>query len=907
MKSGEIRVLGIDLGTTNSAAAEIVWEPASGAPPEVRVLEIEQPTREGVFSSPLVPSVVAVLPDGALWVGEGAKRLRAFPADYGLLFEKTLFYDTKNEMGLRKTYFRASEPLNHASKIAGKVLGFIAGAASAIPAAGALPFDSEAPGRIAVTVPASFMLNQRRDTLLAAGFAGLRISDDDLLDEPTAALIDFFMSGGLRPGPRAASGGGSSRASGSNTNSQVGYSGGESGDPDSPGFELPSNRPALCVVFDFGGGTCDVSVVEISRAPSDASSDDPSDTSAAALLRHIPRGLTISHLSVSRYHRLGGGDIDAAIVHDILIPELLRENGLDPLALTFAQKKKGLEPQLLGKAEALKIAISTEISRLIKFGRYSRSGAGAPSPSNDPASIVVRQPSASCVLGKSTYTLARPALTAAAFETLLAPFLDTEFLFARTTEFRLSQSIFAPLRDAMDRADRDPSDVDLCLTVGGSSLIPQVRAALLAFFPAARHVFHDDSLDSKLCVARGAAWNALHLALLGRPFIRPVLHDGIALVTSDGRLNPLVPSGVELPFPADGSFLKERLAVPLNAPRPVRELRFEIVGECDSQPIFDEIWRLPDGVSPGDALQLEYRLTRGKQFECRASLIDPPSASSAVAASAPSARSGSSDPSDRFSSSASPGAPSAVLEKTVENPLVNIANPGETQVKIEEIEEDLRRRKGGTARDRETYIELARLHAELNQHEKALDYLRAAQSRISRPDLEILNLQGIYFTELGDYRRAETAFLEADKVSPYWGGPLFNLAMNFRQRGLHDEALRTIDRALLKEEDPGPYLAFKAVCLHSLARQDEAVRLAAASVRAFLPPPVLDEWALGWLQTAARMAGDDALVKRAESELRKRRRAGIDLRGDVTRPDAYADSGPPPDSPPGKPRKGRAS
>lgn len=39
----KIRALGIDLGTTNSAAAEITWDPSAGAPPSVRVLEIEQP------------------------------------------------------------------------------------------------------------------------------------------------------------------------------------------------------------------------------------------------------------------------------------------------------------------------------------------------------------------------------------------------------------------------------------------------------------------------------------------------------------------------------------------------------------------------------------------------------------------------------------------------------------------------------------------------------------------------------------------------------------------------------------------------------------------------------------------------------------------------------------------------
>lgn len=806
MRQKEIRAIGIDLGTTNSAAAELTWNPASGTPPEVRVLEIEQPTREGVYSSPLVPSVVAVLDNSQVWVGEGAKRLRAFPTEYGLLFEKNLFYDTKNEMGLRKTYYRAPEAFNHASKIGGQILKFIAGEAAKQAAFGGSADGPDGP--MAVTVPASFQLNQRRDTLQAARLAGLSLSDDDLLDEPTAALIDVLAG-------------------------------------DASGSFIPDGRPALCVVFDFGGGTCDVSVVEVTRTA------NPDSAAAKDLLPAGLAGLAMSHLAVSRYHRLGGGDIDAAIVHEVLIPRLLAENGLNPLDLNFGQKKKGLEPQLLGKAEALKIALSSEISRLIKFGRYT--------PASDKSSVVVRQPAISCSLGSSSYALSDPSLSAADFERILVPFLDTDFLFARVTEYRLTQSIFAPLRDAIDRAGRDASEVGLCVMVGGSSLIPQVRDAVREFFPKARYVFSEDGLEAKLCVARGAAWNAAFKAKADAPLIRPVLHDGIVLVTQDGKLNPLIPSGTELPFPKDGAYLAERLRVPSAAGTQVRELRFEVVGERDRQHIFDEIWMLPDGVTPGDEIILEYRFTRGKQFDCQAHLAKRPSVH---------------------------------LEMTTENPLVNVANPNAIQVQIEKLEEDLRQRQGGSARERDTYVELARKYAELNQREKALDYLRTAQSRISRPDPAILNLQGIYFGELGDHNRAETAYIEADKAEPLWGGPLFNLALSLRKRGKHAESLRTLDLAIQRVEDPAPFLALKALVLESLGKSDESKAVASESIRLFGPPAVLDDWSLGWLMTAARAAANAEMLKRTEDELKKRRRSGKSAvsRDDVLRP-AMTDDG----------------
>ena len=77
-----------------------------------------------------------------------------------------------------------------------------------------------------------------------------------------------------------------------------------------------------------------------------------------------------SMLAASRYHRLGGRDLDAAIVHECLIPALVSEKGLSPHELTYGQKKKGLEPQLLSTAESLKIGLCKETDRLDKFGKY---------------------------------------------------------------------------------------------------------------------------------------------------------------------------------------------------------------------------------------------------------------------------------------------------------------------------------------------------------------------------------------------------------------------------------------------------------------------------------------------------------------------------------------------------------
>jgi len=106
--------------------------------------------------------------------------------------------------------------------------------------------------RVVVTVPVSFQAAQRHDTLRAAELAGLEVQGVDLLDEPVAAFLDYLVD-----------------------HSQNLL----------PALETPKNL----VVFDFGGGTCDVAVfqVKLSRG------QDP---------------IQIAPLTVSRYHRLGGGD-----------------------------------------------------------------------------------------------------------------------------------------------------------------------------------------------------------------------------------------------------------------------------------------------------------------------------------------------------------------------------------------------------------------------------------------------------------------------------------------------------------------------------------------------------------------------------------------------------------------------
>jgi molecular chaperone DnaK (HSP70) len=406
-----IRVVGIDLGTTNSTVAELLWEPGMKNAPDLRCIPIDQTTTQGRYTHVLVPSIVALY-DDRTWVGQGAKLLRSNP--FAKLEEhKTLFAECKNDMGLKRTYHRAPVGFKSAKAIASHVLDFLYQAARA---------EGEPPDRVVITVPASFQAAQRSDTVDAAERAHIPLPPGGLLDEPVAAFLDYLYS-----------------------HAQL----------ESNTLNLPTNgEPRNLLVFDFGGGTCDVALFQLGRQ-ADAE-------------------LTIEPLAVSRYHRLGGGDIDRAIIHEVLLPQLLSQNGLDPFALSYEEKRLRIQPALLTVAEALKEKTCKEISRQKSLGLWDPAKAAA---------VVQRVPGQHVIsLGEQKLVLQSPQMTAPEFENILRPFLDTDLPYPREDEYRLTCSIFAPIMDALLRANKEPEEIHLCLLVGGSSLIPQVReGTCLAF------------------------------------------------------------------------------------------------------------------------------------------------------------------------------------------------------------------------------------------------------------------------------------------------------------------------------------------------------------------------------------------------------------------------------------------
>ncbi len=159
------KIIGIDLGTTNSAAAMM----EAGRPVVI-------PSAEGqTAAGKMFPSVVAFTKEGQLLVGEPAKRQAATNPE-GTIFE------VKRKMGTDQkvtAYGKQYTPQQVSSFILQKIKQ------------DAETFLGRPVKKAVITVPAHFNDNQRQATKDAGEIAGLEV--DRIINEPTAACLAYGL------------------------------------------------------------------------------------------------------------------------------------------------------------------------------------------------------------------------------------------------------------------------------------------------------------------------------------------------------------------------------------------------------------------------------------------------------------------------------------------------------------------------------------------------------------------------------------------------------------------------------------------------------------------------------------------------------------------------------------------
>jgi len=159
------RILGIDLGTTNSAAA--IWE--VGKP--VIIPSAEGPTIAGK----MFPSVVAFTKDGQLLVGEPAKRQAITNAE-GTIIEIKRKMGTDYKVNI---YGKEYTPQQISAFILQKIKR------------DAETFLGHEIKKAVITVPAHFNDNQRQATKDAGEIAGFEVAR--IINEPTAACLAYGL------------------------------------------------------------------------------------------------------------------------------------------------------------------------------------------------------------------------------------------------------------------------------------------------------------------------------------------------------------------------------------------------------------------------------------------------------------------------------------------------------------------------------------------------------------------------------------------------------------------------------------------------------------------------------------------------------------------------------------------
>ena len=279
------RIIGIDLGTTNSVVA--IMEGSGSGQREPKVIVNEEGDR-------ITPSVVAWDDEGEVLVGQIAKR-QSITNPEGTVYSAKRFmgrrFDENPEESRRVPYkvvrrangdvgFQISGKEVTPPEVSAHVLRKLKTAAE--------NYLGEPVTEAVITVPAYFNDSQRQATKDAGKIAGLEVKR--IVNEPTAAALAY-------------------------------------------GLDRKSEE--VIAVYDFGGGTFDVSILEVGDN-------------------------VVQVISTNGDTHLGGDDVDGRVI-DYLIAEFKKDTGID------VSRDKMVLQRLKDAAEKAKIELSSRLETTINL------------------------------------------------------------------------------------------------------------------------------------------------------------------------------------------------------------------------------------------------------------------------------------------------------------------------------------------------------------------------------------------------------------------------------------------------------------------------------------------------------------------------------------------------------------
>ncbi|WP_372947824.1 Hsp70 family protein [Mariniphaga sp.] len=472
--------VGIDFGTSTTVVSVATMSPETKKI-DTEVLWIPQKAADGTeIKSGILPSVIACV-DKNILVGSGAADLK-----FNLKRNRDVWYSFKMELGADLGATFSESVLNtgdewnilnakDATRVFFKYLK--------------LKIDAivEKKGwskkiQYAISIPASFEANQRKDLIDCLFENGMQINSQSLIDEPNAAFISYVWESTQNKKP----------------------------------VQIPDYNSNI-LVFDFGAGTCDISILEVGAVKNEIYS---------------------KNLSISKFEKLGGDDVDRMIAFEILMPQLFKQNKVSLKDFRSKVINKEILPKLLKSAEILKIQVCKGVS--ILSYNYTL-------PEEAESDLLIDlDVEIEIPVGDKTLKLKKPSITYYQFNELMKKF-TSEDGFRFTPEVNGQDdfiSIFKPIESALEKANLETADIDNVLLIGGSSKNPYIQFALKKYFEKSDLLVPS---DTQIQVSRGAAIHSLVLNGLKKNIIKPITSEPILVITKDEIPKVLIPASSEIP------------------------------------------------------------------------------------------------------------------------------------------------------------------------------------------------------------------------------------------------------------------------------------------------------------------------------------------------------------------------
>lgn len=477
--------IGIDFGTSTTVVSVAAYDNSRNTL-SVFPIRIPQLLEDGtLYEGEKLPTVIAWYKEHLL-VGEGASNLK-----YILERGKDIWYSFKMEIGedLGAKYYNSQVKLDgyairNPKDCVRVFFMFLSAQIQRYCEKNGLSTNIS----YAVSIPASFEANQRKELMEAMETNGMSLSRQSLIDEPNAAFISYVFE--CQKSDRY--------------------------------LQISPHYNTKVLVFDFGAGTCDISILEIGKSAN---------------------GFYSKNVAISKFTQLGGDDVDRYIAYNYLLPRFLAENGKTPE--DYRNKElQFIVTQLYKIAEQLKILICKDLSN--KMYDFKLLEPYKKSQNKTPVHVDIVLETSKGILRQSDFYLTN------------AEFTEVMSVFTRPLKGRYPSghsltkikgdgnynTIIEPIESAIKKANIDRDELDYVLLIGGSAQNPYIQEKLSEHFAESKILV---PRDLQTHVSQGAAIHSLLMNGMNKCIIQPITSEPLFVITTDSTNRVLIPAGTQIP------------------------------------------------------------------------------------------------------------------------------------------------------------------------------------------------------------------------------------------------------------------------------------------------------------------------------------------------------------------------